>query len=379
MINLGLSRVRALLERLGNPQDGLKVFHVAGTNGKGSVCTYLEAALARSGRLTGKFTSPHLVHPSDAIAIGQQPLDPREYADVLARVTSAAQSARIAATEFELQTAAAFTAFAQRKVDVGVVEVGLGGQDDATNVLAPASVLCAVLTHISLDHEAYLGSTLRSVAQHKAGIIKAGRPVVADGFNSAEVLEVVREVAAANHAPLALSAATVATGGDVRARNMAVASLALAEVYDLPASLVSSAMQAAVWPGRLQWLGPELLLDGAHNVAGARQLREYLDTVAPRRPVRFVVAFSKPCAPILAELVRAHDSVVATAFHAVEGMPWIQSVSPTEIVAAARALAADVQSAPSLAELPPFEGLTVVCGSLYLVGEFLARRRAAGV
>lgn len=378
MISLGLTRISELVAKLGDPVSKLRVFHVAGTNGKGSVCTYIESVLAKTGKKTGKFTSPHLVHPNDAICINKKPINSAEYWDLIKHTTSISKHYKINATEFEIQTAAAFLAFSQNKIDVGVVEVGLGGAEDATNILPPSSVLCSVLTHISQDHDRFLGSTIEEVATAKAGIIKQGRPVAADGTNSEAVIEIIKKRAQELDAPIQFTPAN--NSPEIRKRNMAVAALALSNVYNLEPQTIQDAMHSAVWLGRMQWINPALLLDGAHNVAGAAQLRKYLDRVVPNKNVRFVTAFSKPCKDILAQLIRKNDVLVATEFSSVESMPWIKPTPAAEIVAAASEFTNNCTRIPhitNLASLPPFDGLTVVCGSLYLVGEFLAHNPAA--
>ncbi|GMM52270.1 dihydrofolate synthase [Starmerella bacillaris] len=383
MISLGLGRIEKLVQKLGNPLANLKVFHVAGTNGKGSVCTYIESILAQSGRNVGKFTSPHLVRPNDAICINKKPVDLKQFQNALEYVKLTANRFDIPATEFELQTATAFTVLANSNIDVGVIEVGLGGLEDATNVLRPENVLCSVITHISLDHESFLGSTVESVAMHKAGIIKQGVPAVVDAANNSDVLEVLRKQASTKNAPFILTKSTVHNSV---VNNQAVAELAYRTVFESTSKSNSDSkidadiklgLENAEWPGRLQWVGPNLLLDGAHNAAGAQQLRKYIDQHCKGKPVRFVVAFSKPCQKILAELVRPEDSLVATEFKSVESMPWIQPRS-LDIVALEAANYTKnisfVDSIHNLSALPKYDGLTVICGSLYLIGDFLGTK-----
>ncbi|MDK2927514.1 MAG: dihydrofolate synthase / folylpolyglutamate synthase, partial [Bacillota bacterium] len=175
----GLERIERLLALLGHPEQGLKVIHVAGTNGKGSVCAFISAVLAAAGYRTGLYTSPHLVEYTERFQVNGREVAPDELAALLTRVRAAAEAVAAAgggqATEFEVLTAAAFLYFARERVDYLVLEVGLGGRLDATNVVEPQ---VAVITHISYDHVAVLGRTLTEIAREKAGIIKPGRPVV---------------------------------------------------------------------------------------------------------------------------------------------------------------------------------------------------------
>lgn len=362
MINLGLQRIRQLAHVLGDPQSHLKVFHVAGTNGKGSVCTYIESMLSCAGYTTGKYTSPHLVDPSDSVHINQRPMRPDEYERSYASVARLARE--IGASPFEIGTAVAFDQFAKHKVDYSVVEVGLGGLEDATNILDASNVECSVITKIAVDHEAFLGSTLRSVAQHKAGIIKPGVPCVVDGSNHNEVLDVVRTTAERIGTELTV---TTPTSTPIL-QNQSVARAVMSN-FGLSPELCDLGIKQAVWPGRMQWVDEHTLVDGAHNVSAATELRKYVSTL--NKPVRWVLAFSKPCDEIVPLLVQSTDTVCATQFGTVKYMPWVHSLAASTVAEVANKYSTNVHVTDNVASLPPFEGVTVVCGSLYLVGEFL--------
>lgn len=369
MINLGLRRIAELNRRLGNPLANLKVFHVSGTNGKGSVCTYLEAALSSRFKV-GKFTSPHLISPNDSIQIRQKSLPLQEYLDLSQEVEGVSEKYGIGASEFEIQTAVAFSAFKRHGIETAIVEVGLGGLEDATNILQPSNVLCSAITKVGIDHEAFLGSTLPSVARHKAGIIKPGVPCVVDGTNSPEVLEVVSQKAQSVNAPLIQTPSHTANFVEA---NKLLAKYALHQVCpDLGSDVVDSEINAAIWPGRLQWINMNTLVDGAHNRDSARELRRYADETVGV-PIRWVVAFSKPADPILKILVRPQDELVATEFEAVEGMPWVVSQRATDVAYLARNYTAKVSVELDISNLPEFEGVTIICGSLYLVGNYLKK------
>src|ERR1035437_4164017 len=171
---LGLERIRAVLEALGRPQDRLRFVHVAGTNGKGSTCAMVESALRAAGRHTGLFTSPHLAEPTERIRIDGRPISAERFAQAFDRV-HAACAADDHPTYFETVTAMALLVFAEEQVEAVVLEVGLGGRLDATNVVSPE--LC-VITPVDFDHEAFLGKSLEAIAGEKAGILKAGVPAV---------------------------------------------------------------------------------------------------------------------------------------------------------------------------------------------------------
>jgi dihydrofolate synthase / folylpolyglutamate synthase len=175
-VNLGLSRIVKLLDNLGNPHHQVPVIHVAGTNGKGSVCAYLSSVLTEAGYRTGRYTSPHLVDWTERICINEQPIDSYKLYELILQVKAAIDSEKESPTQFEVITAAAWLYFAQQQVDVAVVEVGLGGRLDATNVCVQP--LVTVITSISREHWQQLGPTIADIAREKAGIIKPGCPVV---------------------------------------------------------------------------------------------------------------------------------------------------------------------------------------------------------
>ncbi|MBK1990783.1 bifunctional folylpolyglutamate synthase/dihydrofolate synthase, partial [Sphaerospermopsis aphanizomenoides BCCUSP55] len=175
-VNLGLSRIVKLLGNLDNPHEKVPVIHVAGTNGKGSVCAYLSSGLTEAGYRTGKYTSPHLIDWNERICVNEQPINSQKLSELIQQVQAAIDPEEESPTQFEVITAAAWLYFAQQKVDVAVVEVGLGGRLDATNVCNKP--LVTVITSISREHWQQLGPTVADIAREKAGIIKAGCPVV---------------------------------------------------------------------------------------------------------------------------------------------------------------------------------------------------------
>ncbi|HEV2446570.1 MAG TPA: folylpolyglutamate synthase/dihydrofolate synthase family protein [Candidatus Sulfopaludibacter sp.] len=309
----GLERIRAVLEALGRPQDRCRFVHVAGTNGKGSTCAMIESGLRAAGRRTGLFTSPHLAEPTERIRIDGQPISDARFTDAFNRVHAcvegmlAAGKLDLHTTYFETVTAMAMLVFAEEATDAVVLEVGLGGRLDATNVVAP--LLC-VVTPIDFDHEAFLGKSIESIAGEKAGILKAGVPAVF-ARQRPEAMAVLEERAAALAVPVWRTAdvavrdvALTARGssfvfGDLRiacplagehqVENAQAAALALQRL-DVPAAAIESGIAQARWPGRIEHVGaaPDIILDGAHNPAGARALAAYIDRFYADRPVRLI-------------------------------------------------------------------------------------------
>ena len=308
-VDLGLDRITALLDTMGNPHWRVPTVHVAGTNGKGSVCAYLSAVLKRAGYRVGRYTSPHLVSWCERITINEQPIPPAMLLQRLRQVIGDINPELPSPTQFEVLTAAAWLHFAAAQVDIAVVEVGLGGRLDATNVVDDP--LVSVITSLSRDHWQRLGSTLTDIAGEKAGILKAGRPAVI-GPLPPEAEKVVRgrleslgcsgtwpQPAVAQGPGTALYGSAIAASeglryslpfpGEHQLVNSAVAIAALKSLrqqgWSIPDQAIIQGMAEAKWPGRLQWvtwqdpqgLSMALLVDGAHNPAAALMLRRYVD------------------------------------------------------------------------------------------------------
>ncbi|RPB07048.1 FolC bifunctional protein [Morchella conica CCBAS932] len=406
MIDLGLKRISALLQNQG--RFPWQAIHVAGTNGKGSVCAYISSVLNAAGIPCGRFTSPHLVDRWDCITLNGTAVSKSVFLEVEAAVKERDASLGIGATEFELLTATAFEIFSRQKVDIAVVEVGIGGRLDATNVFeAP---LATVITKIALDHQGFLGSTLEEIAKEKGGIMKKGTACVVDGSNTGQVLSVLQriasEVGAGAYTISKLDASgdgyaeimTPAFGtqrftsflqGNYQPSNLACAVNALSHAAEKFPIITSAALQAGIksttWPGRMEWVDissvvgkrTSVLVDGAHNPEAADALAEYVNKKLPG-PVTWVLSASKgkEVRIMLQRLLRDGDHVVAVAFGAVDGMPWVSPVDPQEIVnEAVYALGSgesvtnfghDISAALKTA---CNGGNVVVAGSLYLAGE----------
>lgn len=276
----GLDRMERLLAALGNPERSLRCLHVAGTNGKGSVCAFAESVLRAAGYRTGLYTSPHLVRFAERIRIGGEEVADALIGEGIARLRKATSGwpEEGMPTYFELVTALAFDLFARAGLDAVVLETGLGGRLDATNT-AP-KLACAV-TPIGLDHTEWLGDTLGAIAREKAGIFRPGIPAVI-APQEAEALDVLKEIAAAVGAPLCVVEEPVpqdlplGLAGSHQGWNAALALALLRKAgFDPSAEVAATGLAGVSWPGRFQRLthgGRELVLDGAHNLHAVRQL-----------------------------------------------------------------------------------------------------------
>ena len=371
---LGLERVAALLERLGRPQDRLPpVFHVAGTNGKGSTVAFLRAALEASGRTVHAFTSPHLVRFNERIRVAGRLIEDDQLAKLLTEVIDAC--ADIEPSFFEVATAVAFLAFARTAADACILEVGLGGRLDATNVIeAPVATGIASL---GLDHEQYLGSTLAEIAAEKAAIAKRGVPLVSLA-QPPEAEQAILRIAQERGARLFLEGRdwTVDTklrpglAGAHQRRNSALAwqMLAAQRVLAVTYDDFQTGIARARWPARFQKLGDgpvariaETWVDGAHNAAAAEALAALLAERGPMHLILGILA-NKDAASIVGKLAPHALSLtfVPVADHAHH--------DPDEL---AREFGG--QAMPEIeAALAAVPGPRLVAGSLYLAGQVLA-------
>lgn len=390
-IKFGLRTIREVVATLGHPERASPSILVAGTNGKGSVCAMVEAGLRASGLRTGLYTSPHLLRVNERIAIDGRPVTDRDLARAIGAVRDAVETlvarGRIPAhlTYFETVTAAAFWRFREARVDVMVLEVGLGGRLDATNVSDP---LVSAIVSLDFDHEAFLGRTLRAIAREKAGVMRRGRAVVlgplpreaADAIATAARRVGARRVNATGAADVPLPFPPP-LAGDHQRDNLGVAVRVLEEARSAGLRFDKARAVRGIsrtrWRGRLQRLPgrPPLLLDGAHNPAGARALGGHLRKAGPF-VLLFGVMADKDVRGLARELFPLARAVVLT-------RPRVgRAASPGGIARAARGLARrvrqepDVRKALALARRLARPGDTVVvAGSLYLVGEVLGLRR----
>lgn len=378
---LGLGRIRAVLGALGNPERACRVVHVAGTNGKGSTCAMVEAGLRSAGVRTGLFTSPHLVEPTERIQIDGRPVTPEQFCRAFETVRRAADSLDLDGppTYFETVTAMGFWLFRESCVQTAVVEVGLGGRLDATNVVAPA---LTVITPIDFDHEVFLGNTVQAIAGEKAGILKPGVPSVF-ARQRPEAEAVIEARAAQLGVRVRRAADFVIRDLEVDARgsrfngiqcplpgehqvdNAVTAILALEELGAPPQGIAETR-----WPGRLEYVAPnpDILLDGAHNPAGARALARYLERFAPHRKRWMIYGAmrDKSVEEIAGILFPLADELILTA------PVSTRALRPEALaeIAGRGQIAPSVKDALDLARgQADTEDLAVITGSLFLVGE----------
>ncbi|MBC6419667.1 MAG: bifunctional folylpolyglutamate synthase/dihydrofolate synthase [Prochloron sp. SP5CPC1] len=402
-VHLGLERILELLEYLENPHHRVPILHVGGTNGKVSVCAYLSSILTAAGYKVGRYTSPHLVDWNERICINGEPIPSSTLETILAEITAVIPSDRESPTQFEVITAAAYLYFARCEVDLAVMEVGLGGRLDATNV--SDRPLVTIITSLSRDHWQRLGSTLRDIAREKAGILKPGcnavlglLPPAAKEVVAARIQELncpaiwVKEPAKLlpkegrwivtqrhNYAEYEGIVYPLPLLGDVQRINSAIAIAAIKVLqqlgWEIPEVAIEKGMSQTTWNGRLQWTSwqnHQILLDGAHNPAAAQALRCYIDILDSSVTWVIGILKTKDWEDMLKAFLREGDILYLVP------VPNHDSVEPEELARVGNIICphlGDCQTFPSL--LPALEGAMssnypiVLCGSLYLVGSFL--------
>ncbi|MBK9367297.1 MAG: bifunctional folylpolyglutamate synthase/dihydrofolate synthase [Deltaproteobacteria bacterium] len=401
-VRLGLQRVEALLEAMGSPHAAMPSLHVAGTNGKGSVCMMLDGCLRAAGRHTGLYTSPHIQQLNERFRIDGRPISDARLDALLVEIDRRAREwahARGEArddgglTVFEAETLAAFLWFAQQELDVAVLEVGLGGRLDATNVVTP-EVTCVV--SVGLDHTDRLGDTIAAIAAEKAGILKPGVPMVV-GPLPKDALSAVRVMAKERGCPLivagtdfrvegspedfsyrsarlSLSGLSCGLSGAHQVQNAGVA-LAMLERWSerrpelaVDEAALRAGLKAAQNPGRFEWLAEDLLIDGAHNVDGARALASALAALPRDRPRTLLLGASKDkdVRAIAAALRPMIDRVFTTS------CAHPRAMMPGEVAERLVGLGVPVLPAGPIEDALPMaregRGLVIVAGSLFLAG-----------
>lgn len=404
-IRLGMDRIKHLLRVMGNPEKRLKTVHVAGTNGKGSVTSIIASIFQEAGLRTGKFTSPHLVKYNERIQLGGADITDKDFAETVTAVRNFAEDLVAKKdceqpTQFEILTAAAFHYFAEQKADYAVVEAGLGGLWDSTNLITP---LVSVITNVALDHTGVLGSTVEEIALQKAGIIKEKIPVVTGAEGNA--LGPVQVMAAFKQAPIYVygqsfsgtevagsmegqtfllqagtnyaSEYTIRLPGAHQIRNASLAIVAAKIVSHQDERIREEHLHQgaahAVWPGRLEKIAskPDVILDGAHNPNGAEALRQALDRYYPGKKVHFVFGMmaDKALDEVIRILFRPSDTI-----YTVRAADGPRAASAEEL-----ARRTGDQAVPMLSVRSAYEAAlkhaaadepVCICGSLYLIGTF---------
>ena len=392
-IKFGLDNISTIVARLSHPERAFRSVHIAGTNGKGSVTAMVDAALRAAGHRSARYTSPHLVDLAERFVIDGRPVSHDGLAAAVAGVRVAIDSLRaegrldVQPTFFEVTTASAFEIFRRAAVDVAVLEVGLGGRLDATNVVSPPELLATAITSIDFDHQLYLGTTLREIALEKAGIIKPGVPVIV-GPLAPEAGTAIAEVAASLGAEVIRASAGDCDGlplgleGAHQRANAAVA-LRLLRVVDargiaVPAPAIAAGLADPRWPGRLETHrfrdGRELLLDAAHNPAGAASLASYLTAEGgPRRPLVFAAMRDKDIAGMFAALLPAVGRLVVTRASNARSADPESLAQQARAAAPALPLAIEPDLDAALATAWRDSPRIVVAGSIFLLGDVMKR------
>ncbi|MEY2878639.1 MAG: hypothetical protein RLZZ15_1019 [Verrucomicrobiota bacterium] len=396
----GIDRMRLLAARLGHPERAVPCVHVAGTNGKGSVSAMLEAILRGAGWRTGLFTSPHLVHLGERVQVDRRRLAERAIVDYTRDLRPVAEALGAANADdhpsfFEFLAAMAFLEFQRTRCDLSVIEVGLGGRLDATNVVTP---LVSVITSISRDHCEILGETIEEIAREKAGIIKAGRPVVLGRMPEAAE-NLIREIARALSAPVVsvtekfgadlAGLPTTNLEGDYQRWNAATATLAaqtLGAAWRLDAATIARGLREVVWAGRWERVrvgGRLLLLDASHNPEGARVLDENLGRLVAetgRAPIVVTgvlgAARAQPLLGVIARHAREIHLAVPRQPRACGHAEMEAMLPPGFPGRVVRGTVEEIFPTPDTCAVGGADDVVVVTGSIYLLGEVMARLAA---
>jgi len=396
-IKLGLSTIQQILTGLGNPQNRYACIHVAGTNGKGSVASFLASILKASGYKVGLYTSPHLVRFNERICVNNKQISDGNVVSAYRAVTEVHGLDR-EPTFFEYTTAMALYEFGRQAVDWAVIETGMGGRLDATNILQP---VVSIITNVSLEHQGYLGKTLTEIAGEKGGIIKRNTPIVT-AVSQPSAISVLERLASEMSAPLFRlkkdfrvrrninrtfayfgldhvwrGVATSLTGShqvENAALVLAACELLIRNNTTISLKQIQAGLDSTCWPGRLEVVSdqPMIILDGAHNLNASKELAKYLRTELRGRRITLVIGIleDKPYAAILEHLLPACSRVILT-------RPKIDRALPVEtLYPIASAITADVQMVPDVSSAVALavqnaqpEEVICVAGSLYVVGE----------
>lgn len=361
-IDLGLDRISAVLDKFGNPQDNLKFIHVAGTNGKGSVCTMLASILQEAGYKTGLYTSPHIWEYTERIKVNGSDIPKEIFAEYVQKISETG----IHLTEFEILTVMMFLYFKEKNVDIAVLETGLGGRLDATNVIKQN--LCSIITHIDLDHTDRLGNTKDKIAYEKAGIIKKGCPVI-----TAEGYEAVRDKADECGSMFILTNPYVnpefidslALKGNQQVENLALVINAVNYLFkNIDDKTIIEGLKKVNNPCRFEYVQEKnLIIDASHNPNGIEALRDNLDWFFPREKRRFVFGClkNKDYKKMMEILFEKRDEIYFYHFNNKNSCTVDELQEVCEFPS---------KQFTSLEELPD-DYLKIVCGSFYMLNEII--------
>ena len=373
-IKLGLDVMNQLMDVLDHPEKKFKSIHVTGTNGKGSTCAFLASILRKAGYTVGLYTSPHLIRFNERIKLNGVDISDKD----LIRFTSVIREKLhgIDATFFEFTTALAFLYFAEKKVDIAVIEVGMGGRLDATNVIVPE--VC-VITHVAFDHLEHLGKTLIEIAREKAGIVKTNVPLVTAETHP-DVLALFRKVCHDHGSEMTV----VGDAGDwklslrgehqtVNARTAVAALRVIHDIFPVSDQAIREGLATAKWPGRLMVVSekPLIILDGAHNLDGMLALRDYIVELPRRKILLLGIAEDKDVSAMVKLIVPLFEQVIVTQGN-------FKPMDAGKLAGEVRKHCSNVTIVPSAAEAfrkarasVKKNELLLVTGSLYLVGDVL--------
>lgn len=386
-INLGLERILAVLNLFGNPQNSLKIIHVAGTNGKGSVCSTIANILTHNGYKTGLYTSPHLVEYTERIKINNEQISKDDFTNYIENVCTIADVNNIDLTEFEILTAAAYKYFYDNKVDFAIMETGLGGRYDATNICKQPVV--SVITSISLDHTDRLGDTTDKIAYEKAGIIKENSKVVVNSDNIG--LKVIEQIAKEKNAKLIIAKDNITTTfenginyvvynekkyefpllGLYQRQNL---SLIFKTIEELPCKISEEGLREGLktvkWNARLQYIKDKnLIIDGAHNPAAAAELKKSLDYYFKNQKRIFIYSTinTKDYVGIAKVLFNPEDEIYYLNFNYKTAVPFEEYKKKVNFLSNIKQI--NKENIPSVLEK---NGLKILTGSFYMIGEILS-------
>lgn len=361
-INLGLERISQVLHLLGNPQDKLKCIHVAGTNGKGSVCAIISTILTDAGIKTGLYTSPHIFNYTERIKINGIDISKEDFANYVFNICDIADKNNIHLTEFEILTAVMFKYFADNNVEVVVLETGLGGRFDATNVIK--SNLCSIITHIDLDHMERLGNTKSKIAFEKAGIIKPNSPVfTSEGYE--EIKDKADEVNSlfVMVAPFE-DTTNLSLKGTCQQANLSLALAAVRQLFpQISEASIQNSLKNVKHPCRFQLCRDDLIVDGSHNPNGIMALRESLDLYYPNKKRCFVFGClrNKDYKKMMEILFSRGDEIYFYHFNNKN------SCTIEELQEACEFPSKEFKSFDEL----PKDSLKIICGSFYMLNEIV--------
>jgi dihydrofolate synthase / folylpolyglutamate synthase len=368
----GLEIVVPLLEFLGNPQGAFKSIHVAGTNGKGSTCAFISSILREAGYKVGVYTSPHLVNFNERIRINGKEISDEELANYTMLLKDKSEEINLQPTFFEFTTAIAFLHFKNEKVDYAVIETGMGGRLDATNVLTP--VVC-VITNISFDHTKYLGNTILEIAREKAAIIKENGLVVT-AETDVDILHFFDDVCLKKRAKLfVVGECEFKTNllGEYQRKNAAMA-MKVGELLNINNKIIEEGLFNTKWSGRLEYISENVLVDCAHNVAGMKTLRDYVKTLSKRIILIFGTSEDKEIDEMVSLIVPLVDEVILTKSNFKPASLDLLEASvrrfTNKITKCEKVSDAILEASKKFDK----ENLILVAGSIYLVGDVLKQK-----